>query len=493
MFTKAIFCFVLMLGMFDGTIAQAASPKASLPLENWLSFQTPQSLNLMLTNISRPGSAAGSIVAAPGQVPNYYFHWVRDSSLTMDVIITLLENSQSDSDRNTYDKIVLDFIHFSMQLQATTNPSGGPYDTGLGEPRFNVDGTPNTLHWGRPQNDGAAIRASTLMRLGNSLLDEGQMQWVATHLYTSGLPARSLIKADLEFVAHHWMDPSYDIWEEILGDHFYTRMVQRRAMVEGAEFAERMGDVDASGYYQLQAQQIEQSLENFWSPSNNSIVATLNQTAGPTIKTSDLDSSAILAVLHGAIQLHTRSLNADEARFGVSDDQMIVTAQKLESVFAALYPINQTEQGTLATAIGRYAEDRYNGVAFDAAGNPWFLLTNAFAEYYYRVAAFYKTAQSISITPVVASWLESLQGSSTITVSAGETITSTDSRFEAILSLLTEKGDQFFGRTQLYSDPSGNMSEEIDRTTGTMTGAQNLTWSHASMLTAYFARQSLGF
>jgi hypothetical protein len=94
---------------------------------------------------------------------------------------------------------------------------------------------------------------------------------------------------------------------------------------------------------------------------------------------------------------------------------------------------------------------------------------------------------------VVASWLESLQGSSTITVSAGETITSTDSRFEAILSLLTKKGDQFFGRTQLYSDSSGNMSEEIDRTTGTMTGAQNLTWSHASTLTAYFARQSLGF
>jgi glucoamylase len=478
-------CFV------SGGPAFAVEPQALASLDDWLSFQVPQSQTLMLANISRPGAAAGSVVAAPGQSPNYYYHWIRDSGLTMDTIVTLFENTQSDSDRDLYNKTLGDFIDFSKQLQATNNQSGAAYSTGLGDPRFNVDGSADTTHWGRPQDDGAAIRASTLMRLGNAMIDQGQIQWVSSNLYSSGLPATSVIKADLEFIAHHWMDSSYDLWEEIQGDHFYTRMVQRRAMVEGAEFAERMGDGEASGYYQIQAQQIEQSLDNFWNGTDNYIVATLNQTAGPTIKTSDLDSAVILGILHGTIQLHTRGLTADEVQFGVTDDRVIVTALTLESKFASLYPINGAGDAELAPAMGRYAEDRYNGFISNAQGNPWFLMTNAFAEYYYRAASLYQKNQEIAVTPVVASWIKSLPGAASLDVSENETIANSDPRFETIISLLKNRGDQFFARTQTYSVSTGEMSEEIDRNTGAQTGAQNLTWSHASVLTTFWARQSL--
>jgi glucoamylase len=487
-----LFGLVFLTCLASGSTALAAHPQTGDSLEEWLTSQVPQSVTFMLANISRPGAAAGSVVAAPGQSPNYYFHWIRDSSLTMDTVVTLLESSQTDADKDLYGKILMDFISFSKGLQATNNLSGGAYSTGLGEPRFNLDGTISNLPWGRPQDDGAAIRASTLMRLGNALLDAGQVQWVTTNLYSSGLPAKSVIKADLEFIAHHWTDTSFDIWEEIRGDHFYTRMVQRRAMIEGAEFADRMGDTDASGYYQAQAQLIEQSLENFWSDSNGYIVATLNQTAGSTFKTSDLDSAVVLGVLHGAVQLHTRELNTDEALFGVSDDRVIATAQKLESAFASLYPINAAvDRDQLAPAMGRYVEDRYNGFVSNAHGNPWFLMTNAFAEYYYRVASLYRKNQAIEVSATVANWIAGLPNGASINLMAGASIASSDPRFETILAVLKNHGDQFFARTELYSDPNGNMSEEIDRNTGAMTGAANLTWSHASILTAFWARQAL--
>jgi glucoamylase len=44
-----------------------------------------------------------------------------------------------------------DFITAEAQLQPVSNPSGTLTTGGLGEPKFNVDGTAFTGPWGRPQ------------------------------------------------------------------------------------------------------------------------------------------------------------------------------------------------------------------------------------------------------------------------------------------------------------------------------------------------------
>jgi glucoamylase len=51
------------------------------------------------------------------------------------------------------------------------NPSGGLGNgRGLGEPKFMADETPFTGSWGRPQRDGPALRATTMIELGWWLL-----------------------------------------------------------------------------------------------------------------------------------------------------------------------------------------------------------------------------------------------------------------------------------------------------------------------------------
>ncbi len=138
----------------------------------------------------------------------------------MDVIVTLLAQSQTDSERGLYTKLLEDYRQFSRQNQLTANPSGGADSGGLGEPRFNADGTVYQK-WGRPQNDGPALRALTLMRWANLLLDQNQTDWVRNNPYDGRFPSQSVIKNDLEYVARTILDPCVDLWEERPGNHFF--------------------------------------------------------------------------------------------------------------------------------------------------------------------------------------------------------------------------------------------------------------------------------
>jgi len=57
------------------------------------------------------------------------------------------------------------------------------------------------------------------------------------------------IKTDLEYVAHNWQENSFDLWEESNGDNFFTKMVQRKALINGAAFATQMNDTGAAAFY----------------------------------------------------------------------------------------------------------------------------------------------------------------------------------------------------------------------------------------------------
>src|SRR5262249_13604179 len=146
--------------------------------DEWVAGQRSRSVTLLQGNISPTFAARGAVVAAPSfSHPQYFSYWVRDGALAMDVIVTLLSQSQSDADRALYSKLLEDYRQFSRKNQLTGNPSGAADDGGLGEPRFDADGTVYQK-WGRPQNDGAALRALTLIRWANLLLDQNQTDQV---------------------------------------------------------------------------------------------------------------------------------------------------------------------------------------------------------------------------------------------------------------------------------------------------------------------------
>ena len=45
-------------------------------------------------------------------------------------------------------------------------------------------------------------------------------------------------------------------------------------------------------------------------------------------------------------------------------------------------------------------------------------------------------------------------------------------------------------RVQLHTNPDGSMSEQIDRFSGYMSSARDLTWNYAALFTATWARDS---
>jgi glucoamylase len=68
----------------------------------------------------------------------------------------------------------------------------------------------------------------------------GDPNYVTSSLYNStdpntgiqfpstGVTNDIVIKADLDFVANNWNASGFDLWEEVYGQHFYTRLVLAR-------------------------------------------------------------------------------------------------------------------------------------------------------------------------------------------------------------------------------------------------------------------------
>lgn len=92
-----------------------------------------------------------------------------------------------------------DYVHGQAVLQTVSNPSGTllPAGTGLGEPKFNVDGTRFNGNWGRPQRDGPALRAIAIITYANWLIEQGETERVKTIIWP-------IISNDLSYVGQYW-------------------------------------------------------------------------------------------------------------------------------------------------------------------------------------------------------------------------------------------------------------------------------------------------
>ena len=447
--------------------------------ESWINSEKSASIQGLLMNVSPEGVTRGVVTASPSRSdPDYFFHWVRDASLVMSAVIDLYEDSLSASRKREYERLLEDFVDFSRKNQLTQNLSGG-----LGEPKFNVDGTAYSLEWGRPQNDGPALRALTLIRFARIRLAQGAIDWVRVRLYDGLIPTHSVIKSDLEFISHHWREHSFDVWEEVKGQHFYTQMVQRRALLEGAALADDLKDFQAAKWYRKQAQALEAQILKYWDDSRKYIQVTRDDSGGISTKVSGLDVAVILGCLHGY---------ANDDFFSFSDDRVISTADVLRQAFDQLYTINR--DSSLGTAIGRYPEDVYDGHSVGVnAGNPWVLATLGYAELYSRIAQDFFRRNQIRVTTLNLPFFQSLDGIQSLGVSlrVGIVFKKGGGIFETLLTLIQKNAHHYLKRVQYHSPLSGSLSEQMNRNTGFMQGARDLAWSYASFLTAIQEREKL--
>lgn len=463
-------------------------------LQEWMARQKDISQEKMLKNISAQGTSPGSVIASPSREnPDYFYHWTRDAALVMESVLKIYQHSDGRAVKADVRGKLVDFVHFSRQNQLTENPKWGiGLEAAPGEPKYHVNGKAYEGGWGRPQNDGPALRASMLIKFARQLLQEGEKDFVAKHLYKGELPATTVIKADLEFVSHHWNDShptkpgntrSHDLWEEVRGDHFYTRMVQYRALADGAAFAKEMGDPKAAAAYSDQADLLKKQIDLHW--NGEVIRPTLNQDGGHVNdKKSHLDTAVVLAALHA---------EGKDGFYNVAEPKVLASANRIKERFREIYGINKRPEAP-GVAIGRYPEDRYNGNGTaENGGNPWVLTTAAFAEMHYRLAQILRSERQLRVTEISRPFYQSLLAADQHeallrAVRTNRTLGEQEPLFTAIRTALLSQGDAFMARVRYHAPADGALSEQMNRNNGFQQGARDLTWSYAAYLTAFWAK-----
>jgi glucoamylase len=450
----------------------ALSAVESGSLDAWLADERAIALQKMEANISPAGAVPGTVAASPSRAnPDYWYNWRRDAALTMRRIVALYESSSDPAAKAKYLKMLTDYAAFVRREQTVPGPAG------IGEPKYGMDGKPFTGPWGRPQDDGPAEEAGTLIELARAFIQEGRTD-LAAALWGD---ATSGIKADLEYVSHHWQKTSFGVWEEVKSHHLDTQVAQRDALREGAWLALELGDDGAADWYDAQAAAIDAALDRYWDAAKGYLDSSLDQDGGLQGKGSGLDSAVILAAIH-RLPVDGEALTADESEaFSVTDPRILATDEALRSRFRTEYPINE-RPGAPGVAIGRYPEDRYFG------GNPWPLLTAAFAQLDYMAAAEYIAGGKIAVTAADAGFWSDLLGRS---VPAGTTWSSGGAGFEAAIRALKADGDAELACVRLHANADGSLSEQMDRNSGYMTSARDLTWNYAALLSALSARDTL--
>ena len=93
--------------------------------QQWSQAQAQVALDRILDNISRPGTAVGSVVASPQQAgPNYYYNWVRDAALTVNELESLYDHMNDTQQKETLLNLFRDYASFSRSNQTTPTLAG---------------------------------------------------------------------------------------------------------------------------------------------------------------------------------------------------------------------------------------------------------------------------------------------------------------------------------------------------------------------------------
>ncbi|KAL9629419.1 MAG: hypothetical protein Q9164_006887, partial [Protoblastenia rupestris] len=430
------------------------------PLDDFIAFETPIALQGVLNNIGSAGrqiasAASGLVVASPSKTdPNYFYTWTRDSALTITALIDAFISGDT-----SLQSVIEDYIYAQAKLQAVPNRSGGLSDgAGLGEPKYEVDGTQFVEDWGRPQRDGPALRATALISYSRSLIASGNAGLVNSTLWP-------IISNDLNYVGQYWNQTGFDLWEEVDGSSFFTTAVQHRALVEGNTLAGEVGQTCPGCV--SQAPQILCFLQSYW--NGDYILANINGNNGRTSK----DVNGIL----GSIHTFDPSAGCDDSTFQPCSPRALANHKIVTDSFRSIYGINNGVAAGSAVAVGRYPEDVYIG------GNPWYLATLAAAEQLYDALYQWNRQGAMTITDTSLDFFQDLFPSAT-----PGTYTSSTEPYTTITQAIKAYADGFLSIVQNYTPPDGSLAEQFSRNEGSPASAVNLTWSYASFLTAIARR-----
>lgn len=446
-------------------------------------------IGFFLKNINIDGQ--GGVCASPStSQPDYFYHWQRDSAISMREYMHTHNLSEYLADMQSY-------VQWVLKVQFDSDPNGIDI---RGEPKFYLPGGAcYDQGWLRPQNDGCALRAATLIEFCQVLLANGMKSYVTQYLW-NGDATKPGIARDLDYVIQHWADDAGDPWEEVRGQVFFEKFAARRAMLLGAQIATTFGDDTLAATYTATAQQIVASINSLhWDPSLGIIQE--------VPATRPLDSAVHLGILYSHM----------------GDGYLDPSSQEAQSSIAVLvdsfanytdFSINAKDDalGLPGLLVGRYLNDNYNGgnTSQPGGGNPWILCTAALGEFFYTAAELHVTKGAIAFTEYNRRFFEIAVEMSSFgrhaigyevagytdakllsAIVPGSVVTAKGNAdtFKALMHALTLTGDGIMLRLHHHIEPLGlHCPEELNKDTGESQGAQDLTWSYGTIFGAVVAR-----
>lgn len=270
----------------------------------------------------------GCIRASPSTDPDYNFHWVRDSAIVMKAIASLYE---ANKENEKYRNIIYKYIETELE-HIKYHPA---------EPKFLLDKTPYTGDWGRPQNDGPALRGLVCLKLLKLVPKKTSM-------------ILKIIKNDLMYTIDEIDQPCFDLWEEQFGYHLYTRIVQTKFLHE----ANNCNKLHLESLNESVINKANELLSHHFSENKIYSSYSLN---GSILR--EYDSSVLLGLCH---------IDYDLPGYSIFDNRIVNYCYNMKNSFTEIYPLNKKIN---IPFLGRYFEDKYFG------GNPWIISTISLFHY----------------------------------------------------------------------------------------------------------------
>lgn len=301
-----------------------------------------KSINKLLENIHFSNNK-GMIIASPSNDPPYKYHWVRDSSLVMKVIIDLYKTTS----KNDYLILIFNYIETESKIQKLNTL------TGLGEPKFNINGTVYNEPWGRPQNDGPALRLINMIEIYKILYEN-----YSNIIDKIVLP---IIYNDIYYLIDNYNKPCFDLWEEIIGWHFYTRVVQLKSIKDFINFKNNFLGInsysnsilpDINTIYKNLLNNIKDHIDN------NNIISSFDE-KGNIIRYND--ASILLAYCHINFDKYITNEIPLELTLNTCNKLLIYFNNKYKKEY---------------NLIGRYEKDKYYN------GHSWIICSLALVQVY---------------------------------------------------------------------------------------------------------------
>lgn len=367
-----------------------------------------------ITENTNTMSHVGIIIASPSEDPPYKYHWIRDSALVMRTFIDMYKKSKDP----LYFQYIINYLENESKIQDLETI------TGLGEPKYNIDCTAFKGDWGRPQNDGPALRGIMLFKIIS--LFQYKYDRLIENLI---LPI--LIK-DINYIIENFEKTSFDLWEEINGWHFYTRMVQLKFLKDALKYKKLLENL--IDYVNLLDCYVKLSCSIKDHICDNHIISSFDKDGNVT---KYHDAANLLAYTH---------IDYDKDIL-----EMIPLEYVNESCVQLTKSFNEKYKQENLHLIGRYPNDKYYN------GHVWIICSLALAQIYLEM---YKSKNIVNYSsPMHRS--KSNPNNSYIEIANGI--------LERILTL----------------DPNLILPEQFNPITNEYLSAKKLTWNYSELYNLY--------